>query len=85
MKLQQQLEKLANLEDVSINMEAMHNGERIKDIYCEHLPTAIKGHELALLVVKNPFAKIIIQIAIILLTAIGKRFCEEEEKETPIF
>ena len=85
MKLQQQLEKLANLEDVSINMEATHNGERIKDIYCEHLPTAIKGHEMALLVVKNPFAKIIIQIAIVLLTAIGKRFCEEEEKETPIF
>ena len=30
MKLQQQLEKLANLEDVSINMDATHNGERIK-------------------------------------------------------
>jgi len=40
---------------------------------------------LALLVVKNPFAKIIIQIAIVLLTAIGKRFCEEEEEEKPIF
>ena len=66
MKLEQQLEKLANLEDVSINMEATHNGERIKDIYCEHLPYAIKGHEMALEVIKNPFAKIIITIAIVI-------------------
>lgn len=81
MKLEQQLEKLANLEDVSINMEATHNGERIKDIYCEHLPYAIKGHEMALEVIKNPFAKIIITIAIALLTAIGKNFCEEKEEK----
>lgn len=81
MKLEQQLSKLANLEDVSIDTEATINGERIKEVYCEHLPFAIKGHEMALLVVKNPFAKIIIQLAIILLTAIGKRFCEENEEE----
>jgi len=81
MKLEKQLEKLANLEDVSIDTEATYQGEKIKELYCAHLPYAIKGHEMALLVVKNPFAKIIIQIAIVLLTAIGKRFCEEEEEK----
>lgn len=79
MSLETQLEKLANLEDVSIDTEAEHNGEKIKEMYCNHLPFAIKGHEMALAVVKNPFAKIIIQLAITLLTAIGKRFCEEEK------
>lgn len=78
MKLEKQLEKLANLEDVSIDAEATYNGEKVKELYCAHLPYAIKGHEMALQVVKNPFAKIIITIAISLLTAIGNRFCEAE-------
>jgi hypothetical protein len=82
MKLDKQLEKLANLEDVSIDTEATNeNGERIKEMYCDHLPYAIKGHEMALAVVKNPFAKIIIQLAITLLKAIGNRFCEVNEEE----
>jgi len=81
MKIEKQLEKLANLEDVSIDTEATHNGEKVKELYCAHLPYAIKGHEMALEVIKNPFAKIIIQLAITLLTAIGKRFCEESTTE----
>ena len=79
MKLEKQLEKLANLEDVSVDAEAIYNGEKVKELYCAHLPYAIKGHEMALEVVKNPFAKIIIAIAIALLKAIGKNFCEEEK------
>ena len=81
MKLEKQLEKLANLEDVSIDTEATYNGEKVKDVFCAHLPYAIKGHEMALEVIKNPFAKIIITIAIALLTAIGKNFCEETEEK----
>lgn len=78
MRLEKQLEKLANLEDVSLDMEATHNGEKVRELYCAYLPYTLKGLEMALQVVKNPFAKIIMQIAISLLTAIGGRFCDEE-------
>lgn len=80
MSFQKQLEKLATLEDVSIDLDAVHepSGEKVKDIYCAHLPYAIKGHELALATIKNPFAKLIIMLAIQILKAIGNRFCEEK-------
>lgn len=83
MKLEKELAKLSNLEDFSIDENAVHpeTGESVKEVFCAHLPYAIKGHELALATIKNPFAKIIIRLAIEVLTALEKRFCEEEKKD----
>ena len=59
-----ELKQLADLEDVSIDHEAEHEGRKIKDIFCEHWDTAKFGLELFQKGVKNPFMKIIIGIVL---------------------
>lgn len=74
-QVKKQLEKLSN-ETIIVDQEAELNGEKVKEIFCDHLPYAIKGHELALAAIQNPFAKLIINLAITILKAAGEKFCK---------
>jgi len=76
-QFEKELTRLASLDGVTIDTEAVHDGEKVKEHFCAHLPYAIKGHEMALAVIPNPFARLIIGLAITLLKALGNRFCEE--------
>lgn len=79
-KLEQKLTQLASLENVEVNTEAEHNGEKVKDHFCAHLPYIIKGHELALAAVPNLYGKLIIRLAMIIFKAIGNQICVPKEE-----
>ena len=72
------LKDLENLENVSLNLEAEHhNGEKAKDIFCEHWANSKKGLELVYTMVKNPVVKLIVTIVIAVGDGIQSKICPE--------
>lgn len=73
------LEKLTNLENVSIDLEATEsNGEKAKDVFCDHWGNSKKGLTLVLLIVKNPIVKLVVNIVIAVGDGIASKICVKE-------
>lgn len=64
MSLEKHLEKLGNLEDVSIESNVKINGEDAQQLFCKNWDAAKKALESAQGMVKNPIVKMIIGIII---------------------
>ncbi len=75
------LEKLTNLEDVTLDVEATHpvTGEKAKDVFCTGWPVAKKSLELIYATVKNPIVKLIVNIVITVGDGMANKFCGSEE------
>ncbi|MBI1305543.1 MAG: hypothetical protein GC181_02885 [Bacteroidetes bacterium] len=69
------LEKLSNLEDVSLDQDALIHGERAKNIFCASWPTAKKVLEALATIIKNPGLKIIIKAVIALGEGFASKYC----------
>lgn len=73
------LEKLANLENVSLDLEAQEsNGEKAKDVFCDHWGQSKRGLTLVLVIVKNPIVKLIVNIVIAIGDGIESKICGEK-------
>lgn len=76
MGLLKHLEKVENFEDISIDHEAEHEGNKIKDIFCDHWDAG----KLALVLfrdgIKNPFMKMAITLVMIAGDSFAKKLCD---------
>lgn len=69
------LEKILRLENVSVDTEATYEGKPVKETFCDHWKEARIGLELIGTVVKNPIAKLIVNIVINIGDGINEKFC----------
>jgi hypothetical protein len=78
MALENELQKLANLDDISIESTASINGETAKDIFCKDWATAKKVLTAAQAMIKNPIVKMIIGILITVGDGLQKNICPQD-------
>lgn len=80
------LEKLANLENVSLDLEAIHpsTGGKIKATFCDDWGKARPTVENLLQFVKNPIVKLIIQIVLSVGDGIKGKICPTPINEESI-
>lgn len=78
------LEKLANLDNVSLDLEATKEstGEKIKDTFCNDWGTARPVVENLVNLVKNPIVKLIINIVLSIGDGIKGKICPAPVTET---
>ena len=69
------LEKLFEMENVSIDLEATHEGKPAKEIFCDYWETTRTGIELIGAFVKNPIVKLIVRILITVGDGISEKIC----------
>ncbi len=71
------LEKLMDLENVSLDMDAVHpvTGEKAADVFCTGWPATKKGLELTQSIVKNVIVRAVIGIVIVLGDGISAKIC----------
>lgn len=69
--------KIANLE---IDLEAENSfGEKVKDGFCDVWPHAEKGVIYAIAAFKNPIAKWLLGLALVLLKSVAEKNCPKED------
>lgn len=76
------LKQLKNLDNVSLNMDAEHNGEKVKEIFCTYWEGTRRGLELLQAMVKNPIAKGIIAIVLAVGDGVENRLCGPKPRDT---
>lgn len=69
------LEKFKNLENVSVNLEAEINGQKVKDTFCKNWNAAKIGLNEVLVIVRNPIVKMIVSIVIAVGDGIQSKIC----------
>lgn len=70
--------KVSNLE---IDLEAENNfGEKVKDGFCDVWPHAEKGIVYAMAAFKNPIAKWLLGLALVLLKSVAEKNCPKDKQ-----
>lgn len=65
--------KISNLE---IDLEAQSKGEKVKDIFCENFDGFEKIVEFAEVAVKNPIARWIMKLALLIGNSMQEKYCK---------
>lgn len=73
------LNKLKDLDNVSLDMEAEHNGEKAKEVFCNYWEGTRRGLELLMAMVKNPIAKGIIMIVLAVGDGVQNKICHKDK------
>lgn len=77
-----QLESIASLEGVTVNVEAENDGgEKAKEIFCKASPALVVGMEAAGTMIQNPIVKAILGLNVLIIKALQKRICYEATTE----
>jgi len=84
MKLSQKLIE-SQLDELDLDLQAEINssengettGEKVKYVFCAHWAEAKKGLELAIMLLKNPIAKWVLGLAILIGDKIKQNICPE--------
>jgi len=78
MEIDKHLVQIANLENISIDLEAEDESGKVKYIFCENWDDAKKVLLLMETLIKNPIVRGIINIVIFAGDSIKRKVCEEE-------
>ena len=73
------LNKLTDIENVTLDLSAEHKGEKAKEVFCENWDNSKKGLELVIVMVKNPIVKLIVNIVIAVGDGIQSKICVEKK------
>jgi len=80
MNLQQQIQNLSALADVSIDQEAkVADGTSAKDIFCTSWPIAKRVLEAIAAITKNPVVRAVISIIITVVDGLSARICQPND------
>jgi hypothetical protein len=77
MSLETQLQKIADLENVSYDINAKVNGETAQNLFCANWESAKKGLEAVQASLKNPALKLLVGIVITLGEGYKQKHCPQ--------
>ena len=66
---------LGDIDNVSIDTEATHEGQPAKEVFCQYWADAKRGLDLLSAIVKNPIVKWIVIIVISLGDSVSEKVC----------
>lgn len=71
--------KISNLK-IDLEAETKTPGEKAKDIFCDKWDRSSQGIELTILFIKNPIAKWILGLALLIGNSVQDNICPKETK-----
>ncbi len=76
MKFESEFNSIANLEEISLNENALlRDGQKADSVFCKSWPSAKAALEAILVIIKSPFVKIAVGLVIQVGEGIFKKNC----------